>query len=297
MRKDWVIIIMVAIVTLVILAVPVLLLTRGEKEMVIDGGVVKDGRLSGYSEKIKSKEIVKFEYTNVDFYVLCELKDNELHVVSRGGYSTDRDGNYFNVGYNAKDKSLLTDLQEIVDKYQISKENGYEHETAGLPYGLGDNISIVYASGEKIRKYSNQAPTISDEAINEIFEVFRKCAKDNGLDFNSNGSNKVLYDDADVNYLQGSWKGTHFGKEYEIKFYANYIKIYEDRKLIDDTKYVIIDGHVVRDKLKKDIKEAKDYHDYEEFSVISTFNKKNDFTLTAYFMKDSYSTCDLIKQK
>lgn len=264
---------------------------------IIDGGVVKDRILDGYSENIISKNIVKFEYTNSDFVLQCELKEDGLHVISRGGYSNKRDGTYFKLGYNASDNSLLIQLQEIVDKYNISKNNGYEHETAGLPAGLGDNISVFYESGEKIWKYSNQSPTISNEAINEIYNAFKNCANKNGFDFTSDASNEVLYDDADVNYLQGTWRGTHFGKEYIVKFYSNYIKIYEDGKLIDDTKYVIINGNIVSNKLKKDNLEGNDYHDYEEFSVISTIVKKNDFTLIAYFMKNGYSTCELLKQK
>ena len=262
----------------------------------IDGGVVKDNILPGYSDVIKSKEIVKFEYTTGDYYLSCEFKNNELHVVSRGGYSNERDGSYFKLGYNASNNTLLNDLQEIIDKYSISKDNGYEHETAGLPAGLGDSIMVLYSSGEKIWKYSNQFHTITNEASDAIYEAFRKCARDNNLDFDSLNSTEVLYDDADINYLQGSWKGTHFGREYIVKFYNNYVKIYENGKLIDDTKYTIINGYVVPNKIKENIKNPVNYHDYEEFSLISTMAKKNDFTLTAYFMKDSYSTCDLIKE-
>ena len=262
----------------------------------VEGGVVHDKRLSGYSEIINSKDIIKFEYTTGDYYLLCELMDDGLHVISRGGYSNYRDESYFKLGYNASDNSLLYDLQDIIDKYNIAKDNGYVHETAGLPAGLGDTISVLYSSGEKIWKYSNQSHTINSEASEAIYNAFRKCANNNNLDFTSNGSNEVLYDDADINYLQGAWKGTHFGREYILKFYNDYVKIYEDGKLIDDTKYVIVDGNIVPNKLKSGVTEVKDYHDYEEFSIISTLSKKNDFTMTAYFMKDGYSTCDLIRQ-
>ena len=299
MKKEYLMIGVISLITLAVLAIAVVILSKGDEDMkeVIDGGTVKDRKLDGYSEDIKSKDIVKFEYTTGDFYLYCELIEDKLRVVSKGGYSNDADNPYFKIGYNSKDKTLLTDLQEIIDKYEISKNNGYEHETAGLPYGLGDTILVTYSSGEKIWKTSNQSPTIKEEASKEIYESFRKCAKANKLDFTSEGSNEALYDYADNNYLQGSWKGTHFGREFVVKFYGNYIKIYEDGKLTDDTRYVIVDGHVVTDKLKENIKDEKGYFDYEEFSVISTMTKKNDFTLTAYFMKDSYSTCDLLKQK
>ena len=262
----------------------------------VDGGVVKDGRLPGYSEKINSKNIIKFEY-NGDFKVSCELMDNVLHVTAKGGNSYNRDGTYFKLDYVAKDKNLLVYLQNIIDRYDISKNNGYEHETAGLPAGLGDSISVLYETNEKIWKYSNQSPTISEEAKEAIYDAFKNNARENNLDFTSDGSNTTLYDDATIEYLQGTWKGTHFGREYTVTFNNENVTIYEDNNLIDNVVYKIVEGRIVQNKLKEGKTNSKDYHDYEEFSVISIMAKKNDFTLTAYFMKNSYSTCDLIKQK
>ena len=263
---------------------------------VIDGGVVKDGRLPGYSELINSKNIIKFEY-NGEFKASCEKDDNGLHVKSTGGSAYNRDGTYFKLDYYISDMSLLSDLQDIIEKNNITKNNGYEHETAGLPAGLGDSISVIYDSGEKIWKYSNQSPTINEEAIKAIYNVFKKYANINNLDFTSDGSNTILYDDATKEFLQGSWKVTHFGREYTVIFSDDLVKIIEDENIIDEAKYTIIDGHIVVNKLKEGIQKGNDYHDYEEFSVISMMSKKNDFTLTAYFMKNSYSTCDLLKQK
>lgn len=267
-----------------------------QKEDVIDGGVVKDRILPGYSDNINSKDIIKFEY-NGEFKVLCELMEDGLRVKASGGSSYYRDGSYFKLDYISSNNDLLNRLQDIIDTYNITKNNGYEHETSGLPAGLGDNISVLYESGEKIWKYSNQSPTISEEAVNEIYDAFKKNAQDNNLDFNSDGSNTILYDDATTEFLEGSWKGTHFGKEYRVIFKENNVKIYEDDELIDNANYIIIDGRIVPNSIRDGVNVPKDYHDYLEFNVISIMSKKNDFTLTAYFMKNSYSTCDLLKQK
>lgn len=263
----------------------------------IDGGVVKDHILKGYSEDIKSREIVSFEYIGGEFSASCKLDGDTLHVKSRGGDSSNRDGSFFILDYEAKNNDILEKLQDVVSKYDISKNNGYEHETAGLPPGLGDSISVLYKSGEKIWKYSNQFPTISSEAAKAIYELFHECAKENSYDFTSAGSNVLLYDDATEDYLQGTWKGKHFGKEYKVIFSKDNVKIYEDNILTDDVNYIIIDGNIVVNKPKDEAHTPKDRYDYEEFNVISTMSKKNDFTIVAYFLKDGYSTCDLLKQK
>ncbi len=97
--------------------------------------------------------------------------------------------------------------------------------------------------------------------------------------------------------FQGSWKGTHFGQEWLAVFEGNHVRIYCDGQLTDDTDYVLI-GDVVRpDRLKSGVVQPVDEYDYEEFSVISSIRKDNESMLTAYFMKDTYSTCDLLIQR
>ena len=296
-----VVIITLTVVHILIIAgiiIGVMLVKKGDNDMeIIEGGVVKDNRLPGYNEKIKSKDITFFEYICGEYRVSCELKDNELNVKSKGGYSNSRDGKYFKLDYTSKDKSILKELQDIIDKYNLSKDNGYEHEVAGLPDGLGGTLSVIYKSGEKIWRYDNQSNIISEEVEQAIYDLFHRCAKDNGFDFNSDSSNVELYNDADKEYLQGTWNGKHFGSEYKVIFTGEKVKIYKDGKLTDDVYYKIIDGDVVNNKPKKGVTIPRDKNDFEEFSDISTFRKKNDFTMTMYFMKNSYSTDDLLKEE
>ena len=260
------------------------------------GGVVKNSRLSGYNDVIKSKKIVFFSYNCGSFYVELKLND-KLFIKSTGGYSNRRDGTYFRLEYETDTLDVLEEIQKVVEKYNFSKNNGLEYEVSGLPAGLGGTLNIIYDSGEKIYHYSNQSPIISNDAENEIYNIFKKLAISNGLDFNSEKSNVKLYDDASLDYLQGKWLGKHFGVEVFVVINGNNIKIYNDNKLTDDCKFIIFDGTIVPNKLKDGVKEASDYHDYKSFNGLSNLRKKNEILITAYYLENAYSTCELLKQK
>ena len=251
-----------------------------------------EGKLDGYKDEIESKEITSFNYGCTKFSVSCEIKDDKLHLFATGGYSNNRDGKYFKVSLDTEDMSLLGKLQEIIDTYNLSRNNGYTCHVDGIPE-CGDHISIEYASGEKIYKVSNQVPTINGEAAQEIFNAFHRFVHKHGYDFTTKGSNVQLYDDADKEYVQGTWKGTHFGREIVATFTDDKVVITVDGNETDNTTYTIYEGHVTTDKLKDPSKEVSNYHDYEYFNGVSIFSKKNYFTMTAYFMGDSYSTCDM----
>ena len=297
MNKKVIYLIFLTIFVIILISFIIVFIKKGSNNVQVEDGTVKERKIPGYKDIIKSKDIKTFYYNNSKYILECKKDNNIINVKSEGNYSNERDGNYFKLNYNTKNINFLNELQIIVDKYNISKNNGYELEVSGLPEGLGDKISIEYESNEKIYKYSNQFYNLEEEAQNEIYNLFLKDAKENGYDFTSNGSNVKLYDDANEEFLQGTWKGKHFGKEYLIEFDKDNIKIYEDGLLTDDTKYLIIDGNIVKNKIKEGITNPKSKNDYEEFNTISLLKKKNDILLTAYFLKDSYSTCDLLIQK
>ena len=296
MNKKGIYLIILTIFVIILIAYIFVFLKKGGNDMQVIDGDSKERKLPGYSDNIKSKNIVSFEYNNPEYHLECKKENNIINIKAKGGYSNERDGKYFKLDYNTKNNNFLNELQNIIDKYNVSKNNGYENEVAGLPPDLGDDISVIYDTKEKIWKYSNQFFIIDENAQKEFYNLFLTDAKENGYDFNSKGSNVKLYDDADQEFLQGKWKGTNFGKEYIVEFKNDDVKIYEDGKLIDDTKYIIIDGDIVKNKLKEGITNPKNRYDYEEFSIISTIKKKNNILLTAYFMKDSYSTCELLKE-
>ena len=250
----------------------------------------------GYSDTIVSGEIVSFMYENGDFTVECALEDGVLHVRSRGGDYSARDGSAFDLDYTSEDVTFLDRLQELVAERELSQNNGYSVHVDGLPAGLGDCLSVLYASEEKLYKYSNEERILSDEDAEAIYDAFRDFAEANGLDFTTEGSNVTVYDDADEDYLQGTWKGTHFGTEYTAVFEGSHVKIFAGDELTDDTEYVVFQGSVRPNRLVSGVTAPNRPNDYEEFEGLSCFAKNNSFTLTAYFMKGSYSTCDLLRQ-
>lgn len=258
-------------------------------------GAKHEGKLEECNDTINSKEIESFYYAGRGYSLTAKKEEGKLIVVATGGTpSGRRDGTYFRIKLENEDFSILKTLQEIIEKYNVSSNNGYCLHVDGLPSGIGDQIHVEYESKEKIYKISNQHNIVSDEAAKEFYDTFHEYVKKYNLDFTSEGSNLQLYDDADVEYLQGTWNGKHFGKEISVTFEKNNVKIYVDGKLTDDTEYTIIDGDVVKNQLKEGKTKAETYFDYEYFNALSIFKKKNYFTMIAYFMHESYSTCELM---
>ena len=258
-----------------------------------------ESKLEGYSDEIISKDIEMFEYagpnsnycTFGDF--IAKRKDDKVEIITTGGFSNKRDGKYFRIKFESDDLSILKELQDTIIKYDIAKGNGHCTHVDGLPAGIGDRINVIYSSGEKIYKTSNQFPTIIPEAGMAIYNTFLKYVQKHGYDFTSDGSNLKLYDDADKEYVQGTWKGKHFGNEIVAIFEDNHVTITVDGKVTDDkVEYTIFEGSVVANKLKEGKDKAESKNDYETFNGVSMFAKKNYFTMTGYFLQNSYSTCD-----
>lgn len=264
-----------------------------------------EGRIEGSSEKIESTNIISFSYscgdysshTRYGFSLSCKKEDNKLHITSTGGNGNKRDGSLFKLNYYSDNLDFLKKLNDLIIEYQLSLNNGYTVYVDGLPWGYGDSLEVLYDSEEKIYKSSNQSPMISDDARSAIYTLFLKEALNNNLDFNSEKSNVQLYDDATVEFLQGRWKGTHFGDNILVEFNDNNIKIYVNDKLTDDSTYIIYEGNIRQDKLVEENPTTINEHSYLEFNGISCLKKKNKILLTAYFMKDGYSTCNLLIQK
>ena len=257
-----------------------------------------ESHLEGYSEEIKSKSIISFSYSG-RYFGICAKKNGkkvEIHASGGGRYNV-RDGSYFIIRYDTEDDSIFKELQDVIDKYNEVKGNGYCLTVDGLPSGIGDIFNVEYESGEKIYKYSNQYCTVGDEAANEFYEIFHKYVKKEGYDFNSAGSNVKLFDDADKEYVQGTWKGKHFGRELVVTFDGDYVTIVKDGKtIINKEKYTIFEGAIKPDKLKEGKEKAESSYDYEDFDdTMTSMKKKNWFTMVAYFCREgAYSTCELM---
>ena len=155
----------------------------------------------------------------------------------------------------------------------MSSDNGHTIHVNGLPKGYGDELHVKFASGEAILKSSNQTKTISQEAIQEIYNLFRTTAIKSSYDFTTDKSTRPIYDDADEQFLQGTWTGRHFGKDCTVIFTGSHVLIYYNHQLTDDTGYVIINGSIQPDKLRsKPIGKRKE-DSYEHFRGIPFLRK------------------------
>ena len=254
-----------------------------------------ESKIEGCNDNILSKDIINFEYNGRGFYLYAEkIENNKIKVVASGGNTQKRDGTYFRIVFESDDLELLNNIQKDIETYNVSIGNGNCVYVDGLPAGIGDRISVTYENGEKIYKTSNQFPTITDEAAKALYNTFKDYVVKHKMDFTSAGSNVQLYDDADEEYLQGTWNSKHFGDEISATFENYHIIITVNGNGTDDTEYTIFEGNVVKNKLKEGITEAKSYHDFEYFNGVSMFVKKNWFTMTGYFMQNSYSTSDFM---
>ncbi len=267
--------------------------------MMYDKNFIDGGRYEEYlkecSEDIKSKDITMFSYEGNNCQLYAKKEGNVLNIkCSGGGQYNQRDGSLFSIKYETNDLSILKILQEIIDEYHETRQNGYCLTVDGLPPGIGDTLNVEYKSGEKIYKTSNQFPVVTLDAFKKFYDIFHEYVKKEGYDFNTKGSNVKLFDDADEEYLQGTWKGKHFGEKIEVTFNKNRVTIKVNDKVVDDNvEYVICDGLVRKNKVKEGIEKATSRYDYEEFDAISSISKHNYFTLDAYFCKKSYSKCEL----
>ncbi len=112
-------------------------------------------------KKIISKNIVEFSTTffiydkydsDKDGIYNIKIVDNEKgeHVLSVKGV------------YNHEmmvDDSVLTDLQAIIDKYGLVKNNGAGKVTAGLAPEYGPwRLNVIYDSGERLHFYEDGSP-------------------------------------------------------------------------------------------------------------------------------------------
>ena len=60
----------------------------------------------------------------------------------------------------------LTELQRIIDRYNLVRLNGSRFETQGIPGGLGYRLYVLYESGEEINAYDNASDGFSlEEAV------------------------------------------------------------------------------------------------------------------------------------
>lgn len=150
------------------------------------GGNREDHTDPNAPKVIEATEIVEF---HCEFSTLYSFESEKL---GRGLYELDAvleknmvSGNYSvhlpgkegkDIHFEA-DPSFLTDLQELVAKYDFARHNGLSVRVSGLPYLFGARLHVEYASGESIHAYHNQSRFLSMEEIEALESLFYEQLK------------------------------------------------------------------------------------------------------------------------
>jgi hypothetical protein len=73
--------------------------------------------------------------------------------------------------------NIFPELDAIVKKYDLAKQNGYNSTTHGLPENFGGGVKIVYSSGERISFSDNQCPVLPRGAARETAKLIDSYLK------------------------------------------------------------------------------------------------------------------------
>lgn len=148
-----------------------------------DGGVKNYNSGDDAPKTVESTEIVSFECS---FSLIAKVLEEEselagrvytLRAVAENRAVTcmadwyDRSGGSEKTEFTA-DASFMAALQEIVERYDFARYNGYVSRVSGLPDMYGAKLDIEYASGESIYAYDNQSTFLPLEAIKELAGLF-----------------------------------------------------------------------------------------------------------------------------
>jgi len=159
-------------------------------DTVIEDGyeIKRDG--ADAPKEIKSKDIVSFE---LEFSTL-EIEDGACKVepgrytfkASLSGERVLVDVKSYPHSGEALRRSVETDadfmsrVQNILDRFDAVRFNGFYHNVAGLPDFCGAHISVRYSSGESLDASDNQEMFLDFEMLFECKELFedtirKKC--------------------------------------------------------------------------------------------------------------------------
>lgn len=70
--------------------------------------------------------------------------------------------------------SFLSQIYELVERYDVAQYNGHRVEVHGLPGDYGVDLHIQFASGESISAYDNQDCILPYNFINELLRLFER---------------------------------------------------------------------------------------------------------------------------
>lgn len=94
-----------------------------------------------------------------------------------GGYAVrSRESVYLDRSFTT-DPAFFEVLQQIVSKYNLAQYNGTVCSVAGLPPDYGAELTILYASGERIHTFDNESCFLPIQAIEELAELFEETTQ------------------------------------------------------------------------------------------------------------------------
>ena len=146
----------------------------------IDGGVITDATDAEAPKTVDSEEISEFycnfcyitvvgdEIIPAGFYELSAKLSGENVSCEFDYYGNDEEYKAF-----TSDKDFLKKLDAIVKKYNLPSFNGMYYFVSGLGANYGTKLDITYLSGESVYAVDNQGNYLPDDAIKELYELFK----------------------------------------------------------------------------------------------------------------------------
>lgn len=145
----------------------------------ITDGYKKDTSDNDAPKSVESTKIVSFslEFSTEAWYDESELPGGIYKLTVSDGMgkyefrSRYGDGEKYEI---AADDTFMQALDETVKRHDVAKHNGKRIFVSGLPDMYGENISVLYLSGEEISASDNQDGFLTRDFLYEICGLFNK---------------------------------------------------------------------------------------------------------------------------
>ncbi|MBO7676921.1 MAG: hypothetical protein J6S49_05355 [Erysipelotrichaceae bacterium] len=216
-----------------------------QKEEPISGGTTDKTDYNAPKE-IKSKDISEL---STHFYLDLRYTANDDHLFDFE-IKKDDSGTLMatenNSGISFKaDKKLLDDLQAVIDKYELVKDNGVNKVTAGLPPEFQPcYLKVDYASGEQLYfRYDNDP---SAKWATRFYDIFARWFADNGDDSLYPEKESSLVERIDIRVVEGDMYYECSGVNVQDDQAIDGEKYLLNRSIFDDSKKEVVYDRFIR---------------------------------------------------
>lgn len=153
----------------------------------IEDGAVRDNSDPAAPKQIESTEITAFSccFSVLDLEERGELGSFDYYTMKAQWTDGIVEGFYYpayhhgakDLAYTFQaDASFMEQLQKVVAEQNLVQHNGWDHAVSGLPDQYGADLSVSYASGERIDAIDNQDNFLSMEAMGALIDLFSAYA-------------------------------------------------------------------------------------------------------------------------